>query len=88
MDAVQKKNKAAPIKAFQIKNHMWLFVNCLIENPSFDSQTKENMTLKQSAFGSKAPIEDDFMLKGKLRGQIKMKVIAKLLSMRKCFHIL
>ena len=30
-----------------------VFVNCLVENPAFDSQTKENMTLKQSAFGSK-----------------------------------
>ena len=65
VDAIQKKNKAAPVKAFQIKNHMWLFVNCLIENPAFDSQTKENMTLKQSAFGSKCPLTDDFMNKGK-----------------------
>lgn len=31
---------------------MWLFVNCLIENPTFDSQTKENMTLQSKSFGS------------------------------------
>ena len=30
-----------------------VFINCLVENPAFDSQTKENMTLKQSSFGSK-----------------------------------
>lgn len=34
------------IKPFQIKQHMWIFVNALIVNPTFDSQTKENMTLQ------------------------------------------
>ncbi|KAK6039752.1 DNA gyrase/topoisomerase IV, A subunit [Cooperia oncophora] len=28
------------VKPFQVKNHMWVFVNCLIENPTFDSQYK------------------------------------------------
>ena len=27
---------------------MWVFINCLIENPAFDSQTKETLTTKQS----------------------------------------
>jgi DNA topoisomerase-2 len=62
-ETVRKKNKSAPIKPFQIKNHLWVFVNCLIENPSFDSQTKENMTLRQSAFGSKCNLSEDFMKK-------------------------
>jgi DNA topoisomerase II len=52
MEAVTKKNKAAPVKPFQIKSHLNVFINCLIENPTFDSQTKENMTLRQKAFGS------------------------------------
>ena len=64
VDAIQKKNKAAPVKPFQIKNHMWLFVNCLVENPTFDSQTKENMTLKHSAFGSKCTVGEEFINKG------------------------
>ena len=34
------------IQSVHVKQHIWLFVNCLIENPAFDSQTKENMTLK------------------------------------------
>lgn len=63
VDAVKKKNKAAPVKPFQVKNHLFVFVNCLIENPTFDSQTKENMTLRQSAFGSKCEIGEDFMKK-------------------------
>ena len=70
-EAIQKKNKAAPVKPFQIKNQMWLFVNCLVENPSFDSQTKENMTLKASAFGSKCSLSDDFLNKVKKSGIVE-----------------
>lgn len=45
----------------QVKNHIWVFVNALIENPSFDSQTKENMTLQTKSFGSKCPLSDKFI---------------------------
>lgn len=65
VELIKKKNKAAPVKNFQVKNQMWVFINCLIENPTFDSQTKENMTLKAASFGSKCPISDDFMNKVK-----------------------
>ncbi|CAJ0758091.1 14986_t:CDS:10 [Entrophospora sp. SA101] len=60
---IEKKNKGVKVKPFQIKNYIWIFVNCLIENPAFDSQTKENMTLKQSSFGSKCVVDDDFIKK-------------------------
>lgn len=63
IEAVKKKNKNAPIKPFQIKNYVWIFINSLIENPTFDSQTKETLTLKQSAFGSKCVLSDDFIKK-------------------------
>ncbi|XP_072229158.1 DNA topoisomerase 2-alpha isoform X2 [Leuresthes tenuis] len=62
IEVVKKKNKAGvAVKPFQVKNHMWLFVNCLIENPTFDSQTKENMTLQQKSFGSTCPLSDKFI---------------------------
>uniref|UniRef100_A0A673HX87 DNA topoisomerase 2 n=1 Tax=Sinocyclocheilus rhinocerous TaxID=307959 RepID=A0A673HX87_9TELE len=62
IEVVKKKNKAGVVvKPFQVKNHVWLFVNCLIENPSFDSQTKENMTLQQKNFGSTCPLSDKFV---------------------------
>jgi len=64
VEDVKKKNKAAAVKPHQIKQHIWIFVNCLIENPAFDSQTKENMTLRPSAFGSKCTLSDDFIKKG------------------------
>lgn len=40
---------------------MWIFVNCLIVNPTFDSQTKENMTLQAKSFGSKCSLSDKFI---------------------------
>jgi DNA topoisomerase-2 len=43
-----------------VKNHLWVFVNCLIVNPTFDSQTKENMTLGVKDFGSKCSMTDKF----------------------------
>uniref|UniRef100_A0A8C2BI12 DNA topoisomerase 2 n=1 Tax=Cyprinus carpio TaxID=7962 RepID=A0A8C2BI12_CYPCA len=62
IEVVKKKNKAGvAVKPFQVKNHMWLFVNCLIENPSFDSQTKENMTLQQKNFGSTCSLSEKFV---------------------------
>lgn len=45
---------------FQIKNHMWIFVNALIENPTFDSQTKETMTLQSKSFGSTCELSEKF----------------------------
>merc|ERR1719387_488123 len=46
------------IKPNHVKNHLSVFVNCLIENPTFDSQTKETLTLKQSKFGSTCELSD------------------------------
>lgn len=45
----------------QVKNHMWIFVNSLIENPTFDSQTKENMTLQAKSFGSTCKLSEKFI---------------------------
>ena len=62
-ELVKKRNKSAPVKPFQIKNNMFVFINCLIENPAFTSQTKEQLTTKVSSFGSKCTLSDDFMKK-------------------------
>eukprot|EP00929_Paragymnodinium_shiwhaense_P049118 TRINITY_DN24798_c0_g1_i1.p1 TRINITY_DN24798_c0_g1~~TRINITY_DN24798_c0_g1_i1.p1 ORF type:complete len:1288 (+),score=381.44 TRINITY_DN24798_c0_g1_i1:105-3968(+) len=56
--ANSKNRGGMTIKSHTVKNYLWLFVNCKIENPTFDSQTKENMTLKASKFGSKCEISD------------------------------
>ncbi|KAL2079872.1 hypothetical protein ACEWY4_023665 [Coilia grayii] len=62
IEVVKKKNKAGVnVKPFQVKNHIWVFVNALIENPTFDSQTKENMTLQTKSFGSKCQLSEKFI---------------------------
>lgn len=61
-EVISKKNKGGKdVKPFQIKSHLWVFVNCLIENPTFDSQTKENMTLQIKNFGSKCQLTEKFI---------------------------
>lgn len=40
---------------------MWVFVNCLIENPAFDSQTKETLGTKAANFGSKVELSEKFL---------------------------
>jgi DNA topoisomerase-2 len=61
LEVIKKKNKNLNIKGHNVKQHIWIFVNCLIENPSFDSQTKENMTLKSSSFGSSFSLSEKFL---------------------------
>ncbi|XP_054544709.1 DNA topoisomerase 2-alpha isoform X2 [Talpa occidentalis] len=62
VDVVKKKNKGGvAVKSHQVKNHMWIFVNALIENPTFDSQTKENMTLQVKSFGSTCQLSEKFI---------------------------
>ena len=61
---VNAKNRGGmEIKPYHIRNYLWLFVNCKVENPSFDSQTKETMTLKQAKFGSKCELSEAFVNK-------------------------
>jgi len=60
--SVKKKNKGGTeIKPNQIKNHLAVFVNCLVENPTFDSQTKENLTTKPSTFAKEVNLSDKFL---------------------------
>ncbi|VDM46417.1 unnamed protein product [Toxocara canis] len=64
IDIIKKKigkSGGVNVKPFQIKNHMWVFVNALIENPTFDSQTKETMTLQAKSFGSECELSEKFV---------------------------
>lgn len=75
-EAVKKKNKQGVlVRPVQLKNNIWLFINCLIENPTFDSQTKENMTLQSKSFGSKCVPSDKF-----LNGALKIGIVEAILS--------
>ncbi|QPG73647.1 hypothetical protein FOA43_000959 [Brettanomyces nanus] len=53
MEYVKKKHRRAMLRPFQVKNNMFIFINCLIENPAFTSQTKEQLTTRPSQYGGK-----------------------------------
>lgn len=46
------------VKGHLVKNHLCVFVNGLVENPAFNSQSKEALTSKETAFGSVPKISD------------------------------
>jgi DNA topoisomerase II len=58
---IKKEKKGIALKPAQIMNHIFLFVNCQIVNPAFTSQTKEQLTTKSSAFGSKPQVSSKFL---------------------------
>ncbi|EGG19554.1 DNA topoisomerase II [Cavenderia fasciculata] len=59
---VAKKNKGGiEMKPSFVKNHLFIFVNCLIVNPAFDSQTKETCSSKVSTYGSTCIPSDKFL---------------------------
>ncbi|CUT98959.1 DNA topoisomerase 2 alpha [Echinococcus multilocularis] len=63
IDIVKKKSgkSGVSIKNFQIRSHMWVFINCLVVNPTFDSQTKEFMSLEAKCFGSTCQLTEKFI---------------------------
>lgn len=50
-DKISKKYKY-DLKPSEIKNHLFLFINCTIINPAFSSQTKEKLITEPKNFGS------------------------------------
>ena len=57
------KKKKIKVNSTSIKEQLILFLRCDIENPSFDSQTKDYMNTPTSKFGSKCEISDKFIEK-------------------------
>jgi DNA topoisomerase-2 len=53
-----KKVKDLTIKPFQVRAQFQIFVSCLIENPSFSSQTKDVLTSGVESFGSVYSVSD------------------------------
>jgi DNA gyrase/topoisomerase IV subunit B len=62
-EQLEKKHKDITIRPAYIKDNMLIFVNCLIENPVFSSQTKENHVTKINKFGSKCELSDEIIKK-------------------------
>lgn len=60
-ELIQEKHKNITIKPQYIKDNLFIFVDCLIVNPMFSSQTKEKLITKVSDFGSRFTPNDDFI---------------------------
>ena len=58
-----KKKKKCEVKASYVKENIWIFIKCIIEEPTFDGQTKESMTTNISNFGSKYEVSDKLIEK-------------------------
>ena len=61
-DLIEKKKKVK-VNPNTIKEQLILFIRCDIENPAFDSQTKDFMNTPSSKFGSKCDVSDKFIEK-------------------------
>jgi DNA topoisomerase-2 len=57
------KKKKIDVKPTSIKEQLMLFIRCDIENPAFDSQTKDYMNTTSSNFGSACNVSDKFVEK-------------------------
>ena len=61
-DYIEKKKKVK-VSPTAIKEQLILFLRCDIENPSFDSQTKDFMNTPAAKFGSTCVVTDGFIEK-------------------------
>jgi DNA topoisomerase-2 len=72
---ISAKNKDVTIRNSYIKENLTFFIDCVIEDPDFDSQTKETMTSRVSEFGSRFNYSPEF-IKKILKTQLMKEVIA------------
>jgi len=61
-DKIEKKYKVK-ISPFNIRQHLFLFVNATIINPSFGGQTKHELTTKPNDFGTTHIVSEKFLNK-------------------------
>lgn len=60
-DIILTKNKNLKVKKSTIRDNLTFFIDSVIEDPAFSSQTKELLTTKVANFGSKCEISETFM---------------------------
>tara|TARA_B100000405_G_scaffold28990_1_gene20548 strand:+ start:944 stop:4255 length:3312 start_codon:yes stop_codon:yes gene_type:complete len=62
IELVQKRKKIK-LKPQHLKDHLFVFLNSTIVNPTFDSQTKDTLTTPPSKFGTKVNLDLKFIEK-------------------------
>ena len=60
---VFKKKLKKDIKPTMVKQYLYIFVNCKIENPTFDSKSKETLTKVSNGWGSLPVLSEQFLKK-------------------------
>lgn len=61
MRAYFKKKHKVDVRPSELKNHMFLFLNSTVINPSFSSQTKEKLITEVKEFGTEFEISKKFI---------------------------
>ena len=74
-EKIEKTNKGANVKQTMIKNHLFVFLNCKIPNPMFETQTKENLTTKMVSDLIKDVEVSDGFIKKLASSQIKNDIV-------------
>jgi DNA topoisomerase-2 len=72
LTAYIEKKKKIQVSQSTIKEQLMLFIRCDIENPSFDSQTKDFMNTPSNKFGSQCTVTDNFIEKLAKMGVMEM----------------
>ena len=67
-----EKKKKITVNQNTIKEQLMLFLRCDIENPAFDSQTKDFMNTPSNKFGSQCSVSDNFIDKIAKMGVMEM----------------
>lgn len=75
-EIIQEKHKNVTIKPNYIRENIFVFINCKIENPVFSSQTKEKNITKASDFGSKFNLTDEIV-----KSVLKLGIIDNILAL-------
>jgi DNA gyrase/topoisomerase IV subunit B len=86
-DYIKKKDKNSKITPAIVKDNFHFFINSIIVNPAFSSQTKETLTTKVDKFGSKYEPSPAFLKKlvkcGIVEQMIELSKIKETSSLKK-----
>ncbi len=85
-ELIQEKHKSVTIKQQYIKDNLFVFINCYIENATYSSQTKEKNITKISDFGSRFSATDDFITNVSKMGIIENVLILANAKEKKCLQ--
>ncbi|KAG2425010.1 hypothetical protein HXX76_014168 [Chlamydomonas incerta] len=62
-ESIKKRKKLESVRPHLVRDQLFVFVNCSVPNPTFDSQSKECLTTPASRFGYKVELSDAFIAK-------------------------